>query len=409
MNISYVNNAYHLGGAETVVRQLHFGMLGAGHESRFYVAEGKSIPHQPGVIPLYPRLLNRLESSRLYRPVSKWFPRLDWTDRKFRNIADDPSDVVHIHSFHGQYATMESLLYLASRKPLLWTFHRFWGITGGCDYPGECRKYLESCGNCPRVDEWPICGFDNTAQQLQKKRDLLANAPLHIVSPSKHLARTVAESPIGKNWKITVIPNGVNPAEFSYKRKQDAAFRQMLGLKPDTTIVLVVNRNFKDSVKGFSTIRDALLMTEPKGAQFVFAGGESAWAVAQLPAHFSCVDMGFVSSRSRIADLYEASDIFLYASPGENFPCAILEAMSAESCIVSTPTDGVTEQIEHGRSGLIAESFLPAALAQTLSDALANTDKVRAIGQSARLRVEKVFSEAGMIDTHVALYRSLLR
>ncbi len=67
-----------------------------------------------------------------------------------------PRDVVHIHSFHGQYATIESLLYLISRKPVLWTFHRFWGITGGCDYPGDCRKYLESCGHCPRVDEWPL-------------------------------------------------------------------------------------------------------------------------------------------------------------------------------------------------------------------------------------------------------------
>jgi glycosyltransferase involved in cell wall biosynthesis len=409
MNISYVNNAYHLGGAETVVRQLHFGMLRAGHESRFYVAEGRTIPHQPGVVPLYPRLLLRLEHSRFHAQIRRWFPHYEWTDKAFRKIANDPADVVHIHSFHGLYATMESLLYLAARKPMLWTFHRFWGITGGCDYPGECRKYFESCGNCPRVDEWPMCGKDNTAQQLQKKRDLLANAPLHIISPSKHLARTVAESPIGKNWKISVIPNGVNPDEFSFKRKHDDAFRQGLGLRPDATIVLVVNRNFKDPVKGFVPLRDALLMTDPKNAQFVFAGGNSDWAVAQLPGHFSCVDMGFITSRSRIADLYEASDIFLYSSPGENFPCAILEAMSAESCIVSTPTDGVIEQIEHGKSGLIASSFLPADLAQTLTDALANPDKVRGYGQAARARVNRLFTEAGMIDAHLALYRSLLQ
>jgi glycosyltransferase involved in cell wall biosynthesis len=409
MNISYVNNAYHLGGAETVVRQLHFGALKAGHESRFYVAEGKTIPLQPGVVPLYPRLLSRLEYSRFNSQVRKWFPHYAWTDKTFRKIADDPSDVVHIHSFHGQYASMESLVYLASRKPVLWTFHRFWGITGGCDYPGDCRRYFESCGHCPRVDEWPICGVDNTAEQLEKKHELLANAPLHIISPSKHLARTVAESPIGRKWKITTIPNGVDPNEFSYRRKHDGAFRASLGLKPDAATVLIVNRNFQDPLKGFPTIRDALLMTAPKNAQFVFAGGNSDWAVAQLPRHFSCADMGFITSRSRIADLYEAADIFLYASPGENFPCAILEAMSAECCIVSTPTDGVTEQIEHGVSGLIADSFLPAALSQTLSDALAQTDQVRALGQAARKRVDEFFTEAGMVDTHLALYRSLLR
>jgi glycosyltransferase involved in cell wall biosynthesis len=409
MNVSYVNSLYHLGGAETVVRQLHFGMLKAGHQSRFYVAEGKRVPHMPGVKTLYPRLFSQLEYSRFNRVMDRWFPHYPWTDRTFRKIADDPSDVVHIHSFHGVYASIESLVYLASKKPVLWTFHRFWGVTGGCDYPGDCRRYLESCGHCPRVDEWPICGVDNTAQQLQKKRELLADAPLHIISPSKHLARTVAASPIGKNWKITCIPNGVDPAEFSYQRKHDAKFRQSLGLHPDATIVLIVNRDFKDQMKGFQTVRDALLMTNPKGAQFVFVGGNSDWAVGQLPAHFARVDMGFVTSRARIAEFYEATDIFLYASPGENFPCAILEAMSAECCIVSTPTDGVIEQIQHGASGLIANTFRPADLAQTLSDAIAQTDKVRAYGQAARKRVDENFTEAGMIDNHVALYRTLLR
>ena len=406
MNVSYVNNLYHLGGAETVVRQLHFGMLKAGHQSRFYVAEGKIIPRLPGVKTLYPRSLSRLEYSRFNRFTDRWFPHYPWTDRAFRKIADDPSDVVHIHSFHGVYATIESLVYLAARKPVLWTFHRFWGMTGGCDYPGDCRRYLDRCGQCPRIDEWPICGVDNTAQQLEKKRELLADAPLHIISPSQHLARTVAASPVGRNWKITYIPNGVDPAEFSYQRKRDPKFRQSLGLSPDATIVLIVNRNFKDPMKGFQTVRDALLMTEPKGAQFVFAGGNSDWAASQLPAHFSRVDMGVVTSRARIAELYEASDIFLYASPGENFPCAILEAMSAECCIVSTPTDGVLEQIQHGASGLIAHTFRPADLAQTLSDAVAHPDQVRAYGRAARQRVDENFTEAMMIDHHVALYRT---
>ena len=237
---------------------------------------------------------------------------------------------------------------------------------------------------------------------------MLADAPIHIVSPSKHLARTVAESPIGRNWKITYIPNGVNPNEFSYKRKHDAKFRQALGLNPDAVIVLVVNRNFQDSVKGYETIRAALPLVDPAGAQFVFVGGNSAWAISQLPASFSCVDLGFITSRSRIADLYEAADIFLFASPGENFPCVIIEAMSAQCCVVSTPTDGVIEQVEHGVSGLIADSFQPVDLANALSNALSSRDKLRNYAEAARKRVDDYFTESGMIKAHLDLYRSLI-
>jgi glycosyltransferase involved in cell wall biosynthesis len=408
MKVSFVNNSYHLGGAETVVRQLHFGLIEAGHQSRVYFAAGKEKPRLPGVVPMYPRLLSRLFYSRFRDLVERGAPHYRWTDRTFRKIADDPSDVVHIHNFHGNYASLESLLYLAARKPVVWTFHRFWGITGGCDHPGNCRRYFDSCGNCPRVNEWPLNGVDDTAEQLKKKRELLTDAPIHIVSPSKHLARTVAESPIGRNWKITCIPNGVDPNEFSYQRKHDAKFRESLGLKPDATVVLIVNRNFQDTVKGYQTIRDALPMIDPRGVQFVFAGGNSDWAVRQLPSQVVCVDMGFITSRSRIADLYEAADIFLYASPGENFPCVILEAMSAQCCVVSTPTDGVIEQIEHGVSGLIADSFEPADLANALSYALSSRDKLRSYAHSARKRVDENFTESGMIEAHLALYRSLV-
>jgi glycosyltransferase involved in cell wall biosynthesis len=306
------------------------------------------------------------------------------------------------------YASIESLAYLASRKPVVWTFHRFWGITGGCDHPGDCRRYLDACGNCPRVNEWPICGVDNTAAQLALKLQRITNAPLHIVSPSRHLADKVAGSPVGKQWQITHIPNGVNPLSFGFERKHDPQFRRLLGIDPDATAVLIVNRDFKDPVKGYRTIATALARLKPDKAQFIFAGGNSAWAIGNLGGGLSCIDMGYVSSRQRMAELYEAADIFLYSSPGENFPCAIIEAMSAKCCVVSTPTDGVIEQVQNNASGIVSSSFSGEDLAKALEFALASPEKCRAYADAARQRVEAEFSERQMIETHFALYRKLI-
>jgi glycosyltransferase involved in cell wall biosynthesis len=408
MKLGFVNNYYQFGGAETVVRQLHFACRKV-HKSFLYVADGKTFPRGLGVVPMYPRLLCRLDQSRIHEVVEHWVPRHAWTNRSIRKLAHSSLDVIHVHNFHGIYASVESLAYLSVHKPLVWTFHRFWGITGGCDHPGECTRYLEKCGRCPRVGEWPICGVDNTAEQLQRKLEYLANAPIHVIAPSNHLAQKIVKSPVGKNWQVMHIPNGVDPDQFSFYRKHDPAFRGSLGLRATSIVVLIVNRDFRDSLKGYETIKAAIKGTDPKGVEFVFAGMNSSWAIRQLPGHFSCLDKGYVSSRSKLAELYEASDILLYASPRENFPCVIVEAMSAKCCVVSTPTDGVVEQVENGVSGFIADSFSSQDLGNSLMAAILSPETLAKFGNAGRQRVQREFSEQLMVESHLKLYEELAR
>jgi glycosyltransferase involved in cell wall biosynthesis len=409
MNIGFVNNNYQLGGAETVVQQLFAGCTKAGHRAKFYVSDGKSYPWRRGVRPLYPRILSWLDHSRFRSTIDQLAPRAIWTDRAFQKLSNGRSDILHIHAFHGTYATIESLAQLAKKKPVVWTFHRFWGITGGCDHPGECRRYLESCGNCPRVNEWPICGADNTETQLRKKVNYLAGQPLNIVSPSRHLATSIKQSRVGRSWRVSHIPNGVDPDCFRFSRKQDPEFRRSLGLSASGTVVLIVNRNFRDPVKGFAVIERALHeLPRVAGVQFAFAGEHSDWAIGLLPKTLDAIDLGYVSSRDQMGNLFEAADIFLYSSPGENFPCVILEAMSSKCCVVSTPTDGVLEQIEDGVSGVIASSFDPTCLVEALRRAIEDIDLRRTCGEAARERVRNRFSESKMIEDYLALYKEVL-
>ncbi|HZC59148.1 MAG TPA: glycosyltransferase, partial [Chthoniobacterales bacterium] len=196
---------------------------------------------------------------------------------------------------------------------------------------------------------------------------------------------------------------------FSYHRKHNADFRSSLGLKPEASIVLIVNRDFRNSLKGFATIEIALQQTYVKGVQFVLVGSNSAWAISRLPNRFTYVDKGYIASRTRIAELYEAADVFLFASTRENFPCVILEAMSAKCCVVSTPTDGVTEQVENSVSGLISSSFDPSDLANTLTAGLLSPGELERLGNAARCRVKHEFSEQSMIDAHLKVYNEVYK
>jgi len=414
MRIAFVNNNYQYGGAERVVQQLHSACRKAGHRSRLYVDRlhlygWSHFPWGQAVRPLYPLVLQRFWwHPRLGPRIRARFPRAQWTDRRFRALARTRADLVHVHSFHGDYATVQSLAHVAERRIAIWTFHGYWGITGGCVNPYGCRRYNNACGSCPQVGGWNVGPVDRTADELERKLRLLAPLPLHIIVPSRHMAKTVRESRVGGRWTVHHIPNGVDPGQFGFTRKGEPAFRASLGFDPHATVVLVVNRDFRDVPKGFPVIARALSCIDPRGVQVVLVGHHADWAARQITARMPCHAVGYAEDRSRLAALHEAGDIVLFASAGENFPCAILEAMAAQCCVVSTPTDGVLEQIENGRSGIIATDLSSESLGTALAGALAHPDSARAYGKTARERVVTLFTEERMITRHLRLYASLV-
>ncbi len=397
MKILHVNNQLQLGGAETVMRQLARGFPG----SRIAVADGRRFPR--GVQPLYPRPLAWLYHSRLHPLVTRLAPRDRCTDGAFRRLAHGEHDIIHLHNFHGRYATIESLAYVARRKPVVWTFHALWGVTGGCDHPRDCRRYLDACGSCPQLGLWPLGSVDDTAAQLAVKLSHLSGLPLHIIAPSRWLAEIVRASRVGNRWQVNHLPNAVSE---EFHRALPARTPQ-----GDAPLILVVNRNFRDEQKGFSIIRAALAelaASASRRPRILLVGENSEWAANELPA-WSCEFFGYVADPADLAALHSRADIFLFASPAENFPCVVLEAMSAGSCVVATPTGGVVEQIEDGVTGLLATAITGSALAAALKRAIEGPALRSQLGEAARARAGSEYSEQIFFTRHRALYERVIR
>ena len=389
MRVLLVNNQIQLGGAETVVHQLRSRIP----NTRLLIPEGNF----DGVEAMYPHLLSRLNHSRLHSFTERWFPLFAWTNRRFANLRFDSADIIHIHNFHGTYASVEALAELARAKRVVWTFHGLWGVTGGCDHPKGCRGYLEKCGGCPQLGLWPIGDVDRTSEELGRKMVALAGLRLHVIVPSRYFLEVIRSSRVGQGWVVHHIPNGIDPAKFRHVR-----------VRSDRVRILVVNRNFQDPHKGFGMINQALNLINSTGIELTFVGVKSGWALGQLKSGFQTRDIGYVGDRETLARLYGASDIFLFASPAENFPCVILEAMASGCCVVATPSGGVVEQIADGKDGLLAADISGKSLAAALQRALDSPKEIQTLGENARSTVIERFSEDTMIDEHVCLYRSLV-
>jgi len=389
MQILLVNNQLQFGGAETVVHQLRSRIP----NTRLLVPEAPSLSAEV----MYPRLLSRLNHSRLHNVMEKLFPTFAWTNRHFAKLQNDPADVVHIHNFHGDYASIEALAELVRVKRVVWTFHGLWGVTGGCDHPRGCPGYLRECGHCPQLGLWPIGDVDRTTEELYRKIAALAGLTLNVIAPSRYFYEVIRSSQVGRGWKVHHIPNGINPNRFTSAQ-----------IKSHRIKILIVNRNFQDPHKGFNFVQEGLSLVESAEIELIFVGSNSGWAIAQLKKGYRTRDLGYIADRRRMAKLYGESHIFLFASPAENFPCVILEAMTSGCCVVATPSGGVVEQITDGENGFLAAEISGVALADALHRALRSRDEIFRIGENARQTVIEKFSEDAMIDGHMRLYASLI-
>jgi glycosyltransferase involved in cell wall biosynthesis len=391
MRIALINNQYHGGGAETAVHQLWRGFP----ESQMFVEDAYHLPAR--VHSLYPAGLSRLYHSRFNYWVDKFFPKFRWTDRAFRKLASDKFDIIHIHNFHGQYASIDALAELASKKPVTWTFHGLWGVTGGCDFPDGCIRFRDRCGECPQIGVWPIGPVDNTQAQLADKKRMLANLSLHVIAPSRFFESLIRSSPTSENWRVHHIPNGIDTSLFKPLSKDEQRLK-----------VLLVCRDFTEPRKGFDRIAVALNEADPDSIEIRLVGGHTAWARTKLSPKLRVNDFGYLSDRSALSKVFGESELFLFASTAENFPYVILEAMAAGCCVLVAPISGVSEQIQDGETGFIAKDNTTEAFAEKLRSVIESRKDLFSIGANARMAVEQHFSEQSMIEAHAKLYQEIL-
>ena len=109
-----------------------------------------------------------------------------------------------------------------------------WAFTGGCHYSQECDNYKKSCGNCPQIPT--KYNVDLSSWVWQRKANSWAKVNGTIVALSNWLAKCAASSPLFKDWRIEIIPNGLDTD--IYKPFEQSLVRKNLNLPQDKYLIL---------------------------------------------------------------------------------------------------------------------------------------------------------------------------
>jgi glycosyltransferase involved in cell wall biosynthesis len=117
---------------------------------------------------------------------------------------------------------------------------------------------------------------------------------------------------------------------------------------------------------------------------------------------------GMVRGRQDLADIYRASDIFVFPSRNEGLGNVVLEAMSSGLPVIVTHLPVLEKVIQHGENGLL----LPVDDVNALSGSILKLDADRSLaeelGHNARLYVEENHGFASWQARLVEFYRGLL-
>jgi len=115
--------------------------------------------------------------------------------------------------------------------------------------------------------------------------------------------------------------------------------------------------------------------------------------------------LGLVSEQDK-ADAYAACDVFCMPSTHEILPAVYLEAWSYGKPVIGGPAHGLDALIE-GNDGGVVVAQEPPAIAQAISDLLADPERRHLLGTNGRALVEQRFSEKALVQVLEQVYANV--
>ena len=395
-----VNTADAGGGAERQAMALLDGLpklgvathlvVGARHSDHGRVISMYGSPHVD-YRPYQPRLRRQLTRARWL--LDRRLGREDFTHPLTRHVlemAGSPPDLMLCENLHGGYFDLRMLPWLSRRAPVVLALNDSWLLTGHCACPPACGRWQTGCGSCPALEIPPAVRRDRTAANWQLKHDIMARSRVWALAPSDWMLERARRSLLGTGLQGgCVVAHGVDLETFSPGSRSTA--RRSLGLDPQAKILLyVANLGAGNPTKDFATVRRALRRLSsaerrPDGAQtptlLLVVGAEQP--DEQLGEDVSIRHLPHCESRSALAELYRACDLYVHSAPAESFSLTTAEALACGIPAVVAAGGGVREVVEHERSGLLLEPGDDGALAAALLELLEDRERRDRLGAGA--------------------------
>lgn len=317
------------------------------------------------------------------------------------------ADVVHLNWINQGMMSLASVAQLLKAgKKVVWTLHDMWPLTGICHHAEDCRGWLASCGNCPKLLR--PAAQDLSRQTFEKKMLTYGSARLKIVACSNWLADLARQAPLLQASEVFSVPNAIDTQFFSPGSKAEA--RAALGLPQDKRLILFVAYRVTDEKKGIQHLIEAanrLMATQPERKAdwgVVLAGREAAIAAERFPC--AVYPQAYISQAEQMRLLYRAADVLAMPTLMDNLPNTIAEGMACGLPCVGFRVGGLPQMVDDALNGYLVPLADAEALARRLFDVL-TTSSYPQLSLNARRKAESNYGAARVAARYRAIYETI--
>ncbi len=402
------------GGAGRAAYRLHQGLQGSGGDSQMlvqfkYTDDRAVCELQKNLEKLFAKLklTERLDDLPLkFYPQGdpsyfsvEWFP-----DRLADKVSQLNPNVVNLHWVCHGYLQIESLAKF--NKPIVWTLHDLWPFTGGCHYAQDCQRYTDSCGACPQLGSSK--DWDLSRWVWQRKAKAWKNLNLTLVSPSSWMAECAKSSSLFKDFRVEVIPHGMDTQKYKPIDRQVA--RSLLNLPQDKQLVLFGAIYTSEPRKGFQLLEPALQSLSKSGwkDRIELAVFGSSQPENPIDTGFKYHYLGRFEDDISLAAVYSAADVMVVPSIQESFGQTAFEALACGTPVVAFNATGLKDIVEHRQTGYLARPYEIEDLARGIAWVLENPDRHQKLSQRARQKAEQEFTVELQARRYLSLFTELL-
>ena len=304
--------------------------------------------------PLFKRVINtvanrfslhgKLPNSYYYRV----FPELG------RNIINNnhikEADVIYVHWVAGALSCLDIKQIISLQKPVIFFMHDMWDFTGGCHHSFDCRQYETGCLNCPMFSE----NKKTPHKQIESLKSAFAEGNNFVfVSPSQWMASCARNSYAIKS-PVFSIPNVVDETIFRPINKREA--KECLGLPLDKKIITFgCQSGTNNKYKGWRYLKEAMLKLSRQDVHIVVYGSDEN-KDSGLEIKYSITNLGKITEEEKLAQICNATDVFVSPSLAESFGLTFLENILCYTPVVGFDNTAIPEIVKSGVTGYLASN-----------------------------------------------------